>query len=387
LGLGVAARSSVCFPQIGPKSGVTAGKNWKMNVWQVVITRFSYRAPGSAAGNDWQSDTDPLEPNRLAFRHAVFDLACAPSLLAQTNQDFDWVLIIDEAIPDAHRHRLNELVGRRERTHLHTFSADQDLSTLGWLRPYAPYDFDDIDYIVTTLLDDDDALPNDFVATLRARLEHGADTLPLVFFFGVKQTLLWDLITSSRHPLGTANNWHRGNWPQSAGFSIACRQPDYDGCVLAFDHALAEIYGLNLRGEKLQTAFHEKTGGRRSPAFLDAEMDNYDRMFDDPFRKNNVDRNALAETECFHDLSENLQVSAVMVNHFCNDQATRLFNKKPGRHAVTGPETFPGVTINWDLLESNSSRFRKNLDAYRQLLQSTSSPLEWLKLTRLFFAA
>jgi hypothetical protein len=76
-----------------------------------------------------------------------------------------------------------------------------------------------------------------------------------------------------------------------------------------------------------------------------------------------------------------------MVNHFCNDQATRLFNKKPGRHAVTGPETFPGVTINWDLLESNSSRFRKNLDAYRQLLQSTSSPLEWLKLTRLFFAA
>jgi hypothetical protein len=54
---------------------------------------------------------------------------------------------------------------------------------------------------------------------------------------------------------------------------------------------------------------------------------------------------------------------------------------------VTGPETFPGVTINWDLLESNSSRFRKNLDAYRQLLQSTSSPLEWLKLTRLFFAA
>ena len=68
-------------------------------LWHAVITRFSYRHTTTAAGLDGVLVSllrrDPLQPERLAFRFSLFELTCLPSLLGQSEQNFDWFIVID----------------------------------------------------------------------------------------------------------------------------------------------------------------------------------------------------------------------------------------------------------------------------------------------------
>src|SRR6185312_5077059 len=180
------------------------------NLWHGVLTQFSYRGYHML-----RRQVDPLDPQRLDFRFAIFELVCAPSVLAQSNQCFDWVILIDKDLSAAYRHRLLQAVKHRPRTYLREFSPDEDITGTAWLARYAPAD---TRHFLTTSLDDDDSLPIDFVAATRAEIDERRARLPDLLTFGYKSSLEWDLICTSRAPFGYRYPWHRGGWVRSAGF-------------------------------------------------------------------------------------------------------------------------------------------------------------------------
>jgi len=211
----------------------------------LVITRFSYRgcADGSA-GPGWFSKHDPLEPERLAFRRRVFETTCLPSLAGQACQDFDWILVVDPALPSRDFKRLQSLISRRERSFIHVRRRTEDLRNINWLRAYVK---DAPDYLVTTNVDDDDALSSSYIGALQKRV-HSFDAARRAtpfMAFGTRRAVEWDMLASSQAPFGTVAPWHRTingrPFVVSCGYSLCALYPIYDCTVFGLpEHPWAE---------------------------------------------------------------------------------------------------------------------------------------------------
>lgn len=329
-------------------------------LWHVILTRFSYRNPTQVfearrkAADQAVRRIDPLDPKRLEFRAGLFELTCAPSLLAQTNQNFDWVVIVDKCLPRRYRDLLEDLVVSRPRTHLHEFSPAEDLTRSAWLKPYAPTD---VTLLLTTVLDDDDALPSGFVESIQTYIMESRSVAPIMTF-GSKSCVQWEAISSSRAPLGYRSSWHRGNCVMSAGFSLLCKYPEVALTVFSIDHVLGD--------------FWDKEGQHIGLDFLDKELDDF-RAHAGPFLEASKRWSARHGAELFVDVSRK-SGPVVMTNHFFNDEAWRILEHKADRRRVIlGDESFPRVMLKLESFADKSKLYSKRWSVYIALLRQAFS--------------
>ena len=316
----------------------------------LVLTRFSYRGYDRSKGGVGRVTLDPLDPWTLDFRFRLFEIICLPNILAQTNQDFDWILIIDQGLPGHWKARLKELTGVRERTFCHEYRPGDKITGLKWLEPYMK---GRPEYLLTTEVDDDDGLPRAYVASLRSHigeLAHGLakESLPPFKVFGAMAANQWDLFFSRKNPHGTIAPWHRGLYPVSCGFSLLCRYPTYDYSVFKVPNRLGHVIFDDLtdlkepwRALRQEFKARVKTSGER-----------WEKWTKEDF---------------FFDVST-LSGPVVMTNHFLNQRINRLYVEKPGHKSVSGPQSFPNMVINWDRVNESSWLFRKSYQAYRRTL-------------------
>lgn len=339
-----------------------------------MITRFNYR------GYDGARNGDPLDPERLAFRSTVFELSCAPSVLAQTNQNFDWIIVIDKCLSPERRERVLQCIGHRQRTHLHEFAETDDITGTAWLRRYAP---GSAATWLTTCLDDDDTLPRNFVAAIQLKIADAGARLPCLTTFGYRSSLQWELIVSRQAPYGYKCPWHRGTWPSSAGVSMLC-QPQYNVSTFSLNHVFADAWFETARGEALTRRLRTKWGDA-CPQWMQGMLDGAEEVI----QKFRVRANPLVESallwkkeqrgDLFVDLTDSTG-PVVITNHYFNDQAFRLVEHKPERSRVTGPESFPNTAIRSELLRQNAIIFGKRWRMCWPLLRKgvRLSPSRWI---------
>ncbi|QQP99047.1 glycosyltransferase [Lysobacter enzymogenes] len=355
-------------------------------LWHAVITRFSYRHTTSAAGLNGVLVSllrrDPLEPKRLALRYSLFELTCLPSLLGQTSQDFDWFIVVDRDLPPSWRERLQALVAGRPRTHLYDYDPAQDLTETGWLQPYAPAH---TTRLLTTILDDDDALPADFVEQMQRTVAQREAELAPIATLASRKSRQWELVHSRRAPLGYRCAWHRGDWVLSTGLSLLCRWPQHRLTVLAIHHQVADLWFLPERGPALMQLLQQRWSlndarAVEATAFIAGRMDDFQQR-----AQACVDGEAGADAAGvagegalrFVDLSDTVE-AFVVSNHFGNDQVLRLFEPKPDREPVSGPQDFPGVPIDFARFRGNARAFGKRPRVYRELVRELwSRPMPW----------
>ncbi|MDE3078461.1 MAG: hypothetical protein KGI94_00345 [Paracoccaceae bacterium] len=125
----------------------------------VVMTRFNLATPGR----------EHVLRNRAGWLEERFDLFeryCLPSIAAQSVTDFHWIIYFDEATPDAFRQRIERC--RKVAPFvpyytgpLETFDLPRTLHETFGFRP---------DHLLTTRLDNDDALAIDYVARVQAEV-------------------------------------------------------------------------------------------------------------------------------------------------------------------------------------------------------------------------
>src|SRR5262245_32399600 len=108
--------------------------------------------------------------DRRGREHARFDERlqllmniCLPGLLAQTTQDFTWILLTDDKLPPDRLARLRDIARLRPRTIVHVSRDLREVKNLGWLAPYRERSPGPT---LTTTLDSDDTLHPDFIALL-----------------------------------------------------------------------------------------------------------------------------------------------------------------------------------------------------------------------------
>jgi hypothetical protein len=124
------------------------------------MTRFNVRYAENPA-----TPSIGLDPGWLADRFRLFDKYCLPSVMAQTEQNFHWILFFDSATPEPFAARARALA--RERAGIvPIFSPALPLPLVRkYVRGILPAT---TEWLLTTRLDNDDGLHADYVATVQA---------------------------------------------------------------------------------------------------------------------------------------------------------------------------------------------------------------------------
>jgi hypothetical protein len=270
-----------------------------------VITRFSYIEGPLAGAMTIKSNFTtghPLTPYKLKRRFKLFEMLSLPGMLGQTTKNFIWVLVIDPGLPNTWKARLRDLTKPHPDVVIKEFTPGEDLGCLGWLRPYVRNPA--TTHIVTTNIDDDDVVNPRLLeyAQRHFRQRDEQQALPPCAVVCSNEPLQWDFMPTREAPLGYLKPWGRGVIPGFTGYTVCCKQPDYDFSALGFVHS---------EGAKYFDPDKQMNGPTQARLRAAAE-----RAGDD--------WRAWRPATNWH-VVDDTHPWAVTVNHFGNDQIRRLF--------------------------------------------------------------
>ena len=123
-----------------------------MRIAHFILTRFNL-AFGSR----------PVDASWLGHRMELFRAFCAPSVVGQATRPFRWLIFVDPSTPDGCRREIERLaspVGA-----VHEALGLEPSAVVALIRRHLE---PEVTHVLTTSLDNDDALASDFVATLQA---------------------------------------------------------------------------------------------------------------------------------------------------------------------------------------------------------------------------
>ena len=125
----------------------------------IVMTRFNLATPGRELALRTQ-------PGWLEGRFELFERFCLPSIAAQTCRNFQWIIYFDKDTPDTFKSRIEELRSVFPFVPYYTGLFPSE----GWRNSIRDTFAPDTPLLLTTRLDNDDALANDYVARLHATI-------------------------------------------------------------------------------------------------------------------------------------------------------------------------------------------------------------------------
>jgi hypothetical protein len=152
-----------------------------MKVQHFILTRFNLRL--AELSEDLVRDKFGNKIDRdqwLEHRFKLFERYCLPSMAAQKNQDFRWMLFFDEATP------------ARFREHIERLKADCPQIQAFFIRGPHIHDYvmeqveADTSVLITTRMDNDDALHEDALQVIRDQVGNGDRDLCVNLRYGLE---------------------------------------------------------------------------------------------------------------------------------------------------------------------------------------------------------
>jgi hypothetical protein len=195
----------------------------KVKIHHLLVTRFNLRP--HFARHSWEGDRplQHLDPSWIEGRMRIFESVTAPCVRAQSEDDFDWFMLIDPGTPEAIRARL-----RANHPRLQTIEVGgTSLSTSGAQKVTRrlacdAFDTHRPDLLLQSRIDTDDGIASDYFAQLRAAVLPG-QTEFLTFRHGFQldsmhkhafhhtwpsNSLMNLAQPRSAHPIGIHDAWH-----------------------------------------------------------------------------------------------------------------------------------------------------------------------------------
>lgn len=306
-----------------------------------IITPFSYRNFYFTK----KKGLDPLKPKRLEHRFRMFEIACLPGILNQENQNFTWILIVDPALPEKYRKRLETLISVRRGSYLLEFSEEINLAKLNWLKQWIK---PQTKYIVTTTIGDDDALFDGFTTYVSNHINQLNDLskLPPVLFFGAGNEVFWDFYWSNNAPLGYKKQ-RKMFAPSAAGFSVCCKYPEIDFSIFSFSHVSSQfLYN------------HKNKIAANAPVIKD-QIAKETKLIKEAVKIPLLNWDGILTQENYHTISFD-GLHTVILNHPDNIQFMRFFGNPWWREPVNTENSFEGVSLNFELAADYIKKYRKS---------------------------
>jgi len=188
--------------------------------FHVLITLFNVRY-------SLKSDLHGLE-KWTEERIPLFEKYCLPSLQAQTNQQFAWLIVLDPSTTKKQRKQLQEFQLKQPNIFFLDYpdwdTVEQPINE--WIQSIGI----DADYLITSRVDNDDILHEDFIATVQSECKRNPGEYLLNFMNGYnmrikkKKNLLFNyqshtnpfmsLVEENNPKLNTIRRFNHNDWPQ-----------------------------------------------------------------------------------------------------------------------------------------------------------------------------
>ena len=131
-----------------------------------LITRFNLRAENwDVTKNNEQLLTDEWMDNRMW----LFENFCYPSVVSQTNPNFEWLLYFDTNTKEIYKNRILKLVANQ--SNFKVFFVDAMPSFKPELLKYITQETKDKSYLITSRIDNDDSIHIDFINEVQKQFD------------------------------------------------------------------------------------------------------------------------------------------------------------------------------------------------------------------------
>lgn len=139
----------------------------------IVITRFNLP-------NRWNKDkfgNVVLNKTWLEDRYKLFEKYCLPSIKNQTNQNFEWWVYFDENISSFYKNK-NEEIFLNYKKFVPKYEVSYDDFEMNMPKElYEMAKYENIDFLITTRLDNDDMLAKDTISLIQDKTKFNALSL------------------------------------------------------------------------------------------------------------------------------------------------------------------------------------------------------------------
>ena len=271
---------------------------------------------------------DPIDADNIAYRYSLLSVFAVQSLRHQRFKNFRWVILIDEALPAQWRSKVESIVAEFDGDMV-VYRAGLALEFNDWI---PGLDAARGGRLVTINHDDDDLLPEDYLASLAQLIDAAtADgTLPPVSLAASSQILQWDLLRTKRLPYGSICPWPTSRARYAAtGFSLICADADFGVCITGLNHARMDAYFSG-----------DADSDKRFPNvrfFRQTLVERYPQFFE----------HATPE-QCVFDM-RNRCGPVLMSNHAINVQRKRLYEDKAWSRPIVNAQSLPHAKFDWEL--------------------------------------
>ncbi len=317
----------------------------------ILITPFSYRRI------EYQPDKmpNPLKSGILKKRFRFFEMITLPSIKAQENSDFTWIIVVDPLLPAAYRNKFSVITTGMKNVFLHNFTPEVAANNTGWLKPYI---HPETGYLIISELDADDGIFRGFTRYVQdyySNLIESGQIQPIQFL-SCKNVLQWDFFNTPKAPLGFIKPWTRANTPTvAAGLTACCKYPEMDFSIFGVGHRLVSLlFEDNPTGDLDSTLIYRVEELRNTIKKIAARSD--------------LAFNAEVSSENnFHQIATN-EPQTLVTNNLLNMRFIRFF-EEPGKRIVFDSQTsVPGIEIDYDLAARLIKANRKILPLLAVLL-------------------
>ncbi|MFN3968548.1 glycosyltransferase [Flavobacterium sp.] len=133
----------------------------------LLVTRFNLRNPEwDVTKNNEKLLTDEWMEERMWF----FENFCFPGIVAQTNQNFEWLLYFDITTPEKYKNRMTELI--QNQPNFKVFYINGMPKFYDELKKYISAIPNKKPYLITSRIDNDDAVHKDFINEVQLQFDH-----------------------------------------------------------------------------------------------------------------------------------------------------------------------------------------------------------------------
>lgn len=147
-----------------------------MNYKHIILTRFNLQYA--------LQSTIHIQDGWLEERFRLFEQYCFPSIIAQTNQQFDWVILLSDQTPKNYLSRLAKHTDSHKNIYIELCTYYEDVNIL--YKNIGEKYVQGYDYLLSTRVDNDDMLAKDFVETLQKKLPLTHTSVVLTFTNGIQ---------------------------------------------------------------------------------------------------------------------------------------------------------------------------------------------------------
>ncbi|WP_053975595.1 glycosyltransferase [Mangrovimonas xylaniphaga] len=127
-----------------------------------LVTRFNLKNP---SWNTTKNNETLLTDEWMEHRMWLFENFCLPSILAQSNQNFKWLIFFDNSTSDKFKEQIHELLKGHDI--ILPFFIDGMVSFHPSIMDFITQDASKDDYIITSRIDNDDCISKYYIDTVQ----------------------------------------------------------------------------------------------------------------------------------------------------------------------------------------------------------------------------